>query len=306
MWSFRLSLSVWLIAVSSCAENKKNGLDQAQVDAIFKDAKIQKEELSGLNDVTALDQEEAAYRINENPQIYLNTPDSGQVGGEDCLSTETNKISGEAGVNYIKFYKSGSVDPAFCNDGETTYTLYKYEILVILSCDNYDFSLFNGRSYQAFIKAIPDLCPGNGRQYHLFKFKSEISYKASSNATYHINNVLTSSTEDGGPCQLVAENGVITDDGCAQVSKISYDSTIEEPAKTPVTTKYVDYEKFLSKALKSNQGDKVSLFYTTGKLAVTLNNWTGEVQYKGSLINPVWTLSSGTQTLSETFVGIKQ
>ncbi len=297
-------LGLATVSVSCGKKDDDETIQKDEVDAIFKDSKIQKEELSGSTDVSPIAVDGLVAEVNGLTTIYNNAPSTGPDKEDYCLTTELNKIVGEAGKNYVKFVKSGSLNPQSCSDASTTYSLLKYEYSTTFSCDKGDLTAANGKIFQVLVAETNTLCPASENAYWISKLKTEVKFtNTADKASYHLTTSWTTSSEDGGPCKGVYENDVGTDDGCIDLSKTTAVSVTDAGGTVILKDKTITYEKFVSKNLKSTRADVTSKYYSSGKYLLTLNNWTGEVNYVGKDTSPVWSLSNGSVDRSGTFVG---
>ncbi len=172
------------------------------------------------------------------------------------------------------------------------------------SCDNSDLSAANGKTYQVLGSEENTLCATSDNIYLILKVKTKQKLTTiADKVSYHLTTSSTFSTEEGGPCKAVYENDVGNDDGCIDLSKTVANLVTDSAGTVLLKDKTITYEKFVSKNLKSTRADVTSKYYSSGKYLLTLNNWTGEINYVGKDANPVWSLTNGSVDRSGTFVG---
>lgn len=172
----------------------------------------------------------------------------------------------------------------------TKVTLSKAQLSFYLqqSCQGGDLSALHGQKLSS-IETIPE-CDKN---LSLKNIKVEIAGLAEgSTKTTDLSSTLVfaRSTVSNEACAVLREGSTYTEDpGCVTIwKKIS-----SADGGTAI------FSQSLHKSLKSMASNKNS-WYASGSLEISLNDWAGTVSYRGSEINPAYTMKYGSEIINGT------
>lgn len=155
------------------------------------------------------------------------------------------------------------------------------------TCVGGDLSSFNGKALDEVEN--PPECESNKI---LMNMVSEMVASISGNGQtldINSNSVNVFGTAANEPCLMTKSADGYAQDGCVEIFK----------SVGPEGNGDNEYTKYTHNSLKWLASSD-NTWYTSGNIAVEMNDWTGDVTFRGAGINPLYTMEYGTETINGT------
>lgn len=154
------------------------------------------------------------------------------------------------------------------------------------TCMGADLSSYDGKKMSEM--EDPPECDNN---LLLMNMKAEMAWTMTADGEtvdMSTTSVTATGTAANEPCLTTKSGENYAQDGCVETfMSVNADSSSNE------------YSKYTHKSLKWVDSTQ-NTWYSSGSIEVELNDWTGSVTFRGADINPLYTMTYGTETISGT------
>jgi hypothetical protein len=225
----------------------------------------------------------------------------------ECMKThyEAIKIKSTKEVLII----DGTIDFGKCTEEmlagqkETKVNHYRYtsRIKMMLTCDNEDFSKFDGRPLGDISKEFkPCLKSTTHAEFNHELTDQDTSFTMGGFAIERKEkNYSALSTADGKPCvRKKSGNEWIFENGCIDVSRTVREID-KESGKDSARMGKEEFERYQFDGLRMKD-DESSEWFSAGKILVTLGKWNGEVKFTDANLAPTFSLTNDKVTVTGT------
>lgn len=256
------------------------------------------------------DEEDIAYSINGEDAFYANAPEYSSAAdlNQACIDERFNALKVSADTVNIEI--KGDLDftdcPAPDYGPDTTVAISKAvaKVRMWFGCASGDVEGLDGKTI-AELDEVEDRCGENMAVQVITNLQFEQAYTqtgANDDGTAYALNVEMKmlnamQTASGKPCDFSYSSSLYTiSDKCDTVSKLTYTAARTGSSSSYATENYtkVGYRSIAYAA------DGEPRWYSSGNLAVTLNNWDGTITYSAPDVAPTYSFTDGTSTVEGT------
>jgi hypothetical protein len=222
------------------------------------------------------------------------------AGDADCISKLMNKLTIKSYGSYIGV--GAEVDITSCisdflNDPDIKGAPSSLRIAFQGGCDNEDFSKLDGKTFEEFEKMDSNGCLNATKLTELLNVKMTMAATGSKfgqSISLEFVSYLATATANMQPCTATVSNGVATyADGCLRTDR-NVQSTYKINGTPSPLEGTEDFSQLESSSIVQAKGDNT--WYQSGKMKTTLNNWTGDVTYRGTTTAPTYNMGNGSET----------
>jgi hypothetical protein len=251
-------------------------------------------------DAAALAKELSTFR----DVFYLRDPSPKPFDPNDCydnlfdtqafMATKTALVYELKSEDFAECLNSGAVQDQSLKLEFTKATIQYFDKS---TCDGVDLSPLHGKHQKDLTEAETSICDGAKSADQLRNSLIEYEFTlapASGDAsmTVRSRSIVTMMTAQGSSCRGVNDGGLWTYGPCEHTVSTVY--TILDEKGDLSELKKVYKNRYLKAVGNAMTGSVGKAFYETGTMAVTFDNWQGEMAYAGGATPPKWTLSNGS------------
>lgn len=295
-----LSLLV-LSSIIACSEKKEDESSDSGTTITAGSGPLSVAALAKPSDLGTLSRAEVIMAMESNRADFLATEAEGaeeeepveEEGDVDCaaaLSTVEVVAEGDTMSVDINLDMTECLKKAWSEAGEGITASVSKAVMsfyIRQTCVGGDLSSFNGKALDD-VGDVPE-CDNNKV---LMNMTSEMVATISGNGqTMDINSssVNVFGTDANEPCLMTKTADGYAQDGCVEIFK----------SVGPEGNGDNEYTKYTHSNLKWVASPK-NTWYTSGSIAVDMNDWTGAVTFRGADINPAYTMEYGTEEINGT------
>jgi hypothetical protein len=218
----------------------------------------------------------------------------------DCVPKLMNKLTIKSYGSYIGV--GAEIDITSCmselfNDPDIKVAPSSLRIAFQGGCDNEDFSKLDGKTFEDFDKMEGTGCLNATKLNELLNMKITMAgagSKLGQNIAFESVSFLATATATMQPCTSTVSNEVRTHaDGCLRTDRSVW-STYKINGTPGPLEGTEDFSQLESSGIVQAKGNNT--WYQSGKMKTTINNWTGEVAYRGTTTAPTYNMSNGSET----------
>jgi len=238
----------------------------------------------------SLDTVSVEEKIHSDEEFFANAPET-DTTEDECYNTLDHALI-KSTDTYLTV--GTDIDIADCMNKTTSHVTWekaRIRLYVKYECSSGGLEKYNGTAWSD----LPEKpCPQIEGNKVLFGLNSEIDYRGSGtedgkSITVKALNARQFGTDAGETCGVEFKGGVwVQSDGCIQ----RYLDGLDDGAANFIVKTYV------GKSITHNDSD---LFYRTGVIEFTFNNWKGSMAYSGADTAPKYTVENGKDSLTGIF-----
>lgn len=258
-----------------------------------------------------------ADKLKGMSELYANYPDDNEpdpsgavyVAFMECYAAAYNSITVQAQADTYIIEGTTEVGDCFETYYTATFPAFTYNeitfnarIAVRETCPGRDLSEHNGTGLWDFLELEAGPCEGTSAET-IYNFRSFETWDWVTSSPVHIESdvekVSAIWAADKTPCEVTVTDSVATQKPCHNVEydrrkKLEWDDVVQP------TQGEVEIENAINTADLSFNVDGDPLFYSTGTIDVTYNNWSGSVTYTGPATEPSYSVGDGNETVNGT------
>ena len=292
-----LATLVATISFSACGK-KEEEEKSTKLTLLAPDAFLTATELTKGSKANALTKADAETKIKKEKNLYDDgSPSLIQVKSEDCISRIMNSIPVKSYGTYIGM--GAEADITVCAQelfpANITASPSTLRIAFQWGCDNQDFSSFDGKTYGELVQSQDAVCTASTKIDTLLHVRMTLGATSGTSLNYEKQLFMGQATAAGQPCTKsidgsdlkYADGCLFTDRDLESVFKVNGASDPKEGTE--------DFTQIETSGLVSSSGSN-NVWFKSGKMKTTLNNWTGDVTYSNTTTPPTYSISNGTET----------
>lgn len=302
-------LAIVIVASLSVGCGEKKQKSPAAV--ISADAFLTSAEISKGAKVNTLTSAQAVTKLKSEDDFYDDGPATLTLKmAESCIT----KIMAALPVKSYGSYAGvgAEVDITSCaqelfNDPSIKAAPSSLRLALQAGCNNGDFSSFEGKTFAETYNIKSTACANATSLTSLLQTRLILAAtvtKSGATATIEDRDFSSNATASGQPCSETVE-GLTTKhaDGCLSTRrKVQSVYNINGVPDSKEGTE--DFSQLETSSLVSSVGD-TNIWYKSGKMKVTLNNWNGDVTYSSTSTAPTYSMSNGTETATGSLSSVK-
>ncbi len=299
-----------------CKKDDEKKTDESVVTSAF----LTSEELAPPADPTAIEPTDLKDYLLSNLDLFQATDNAMSLVTADednttfekfeaCSKEITDqfviKASGDHftyGMNadLLKCFGEG---PQTVNGSTITFDVYKTTVFFALTCTGADFSDFEGKTLEEFIDSGDSEFSCDQGGTILSNSRTSTSYTLVDkdrgvNAVIKSLSISSMSTPESEACTIKKDGEILSYANACQ--------SIDLTKTTGNNDDEVSYRKLVYGDVTWKDSPQAT-WYSSGTMAATLNNWTGNVVFTGPQTAPTYTFNNGTETLTGSIAfGLRQ
>lgn len=289
-------------SLSTCGKKleleKETETEAAKLTLLPPDSFLTTAELTKGAKVNAMTKAEAETTIKNEKDLYDGgSPSTVQIKSDDCISSIMNSIPLKSFGSYIGM--GAEADITACAQelfpSNITAAPSTLRIAFQWGCDNQDFSSFDGKTYGELALSQEAVCASSTKIDTLLQIKITLAATAGTKFNYEKQLFIGHSTAEGQPCTSTIDGSELKHaDGCLFTNK-DLDSIYKVNGTSDPDEGAEDFTQLETSSLVSSSGSD-NVWFKSGKMKATINNWTGDVTYSNATTAPTYSISNGTET----------
>ena len=279
-------------------KEKETETEAAKLTLLPPDSFLTTAELTKGAKVNAMTKAEAETTIKNEKDLYDGgSPSTVQIKSDDCISSIMNSIPLKSFGSYIGM--GAEADITACAQelfpSNITAAPSTLRIAFQWGCDNQDFSSFDGKTYGELALSQEAVCASSTKIDTLLQIKITLAATAGTKFNYEKQLFIGHSTAEGQPCTSTIDGSELKHaDGCLFTNK-DLDSIYKVNGTSDPDEGAEDFTQLETSSLVSSSGSD-NVWFKSGKMKATINNWTGDVTYSNATTAPTYSISNGTET----------
>jgi hypothetical protein len=289
-------------SLSTCGKKleleKEKETEAAKLTLLPPDSFLTTAELTKGSKVNAMTKAEAETTIKNEKDLYDGgSPSTVQIKSDDCISSIMNSIPLKSFGSYIGM--GAEADITACAQelfpSNITAAPSTLRIAFQWGCDNQDFSSFDGKTYGELALSQEAVCASSTKIDTLLQIKITLAATAGTKFNYEKQLFIGHSTAEGQPCTSTIDGSELKHaDGCLFTNR-DLDSIYKVNGTSDPDEGTEDFTQLETSSLVSSSGSD-NVWFQSGKMKATLNNWTGDVTYVNPTTAPTYSITNGTET----------
>ena len=291
-----ISAATGLLALAiSCGKSEKSSVTSYSADPFLSTSELAKGSRVKTKDKATVESE-----IKTSDDFYDDgVPAMARMTTEDCISKKLNDLTAKSYGSYVGV--GAEVDITDCAQAilgsDLTAAPSKMRVALQIGCNNQDFSSYDGKTFGEISASDTTSCATSTTVSELRNIRVQLAATTTSSGhkvTFENMIYMGKATASAQPCTGAVEGDVLKEaDGCLDTNR-SYMSIFKIDGNADSQEGTEDFTQLETSGIVSANGDNV--WYQSGKMKVTMNNWTGDVTYTGTSTAPTYSLASGTET----------
>jgi hypothetical protein len=279
-------------------EEQEEQDESAKLTLLSPDSFLTRSELAKGSKVYAITKAEAEATIKNEKDLYDDgRPSAVQMTSDDCISRIVNSIPVKSYDSYIGM--GAEADITVCAQqlfpSNITAAPSILRIAFQWGCDNQDFSSFDGKTYGELAQSEDAVCTSSTKIETLLQIKITLAATAGTKLNYEKQLFIGHATAEGKPCTSSIDGSELKHaDGCLftnrdlnSIYKVNGTSDPDEGAE--------NFTQLETSSLVSASGSD-NVWFKSGTMKATFNNWTGDVTYTNANTAPTYSITNGTET----------
>ena len=301
------SVLATLIATISLSTCGKKDETSANITLLPADPFLTAAELAKGTKVNTLTKADAETKIKSEKDLY----DDGkaslvQLKKEDCITGIMNSIPVKSYGSYIGMGAEADITACAQESFGATVTAAPSTLRIAFQwgCDNQDFSSFDGKTYGEIAQSQEEVCTKATNIKSLLHVRMILAATRGADFSYEKRLFMGQATAAGQPCTSSFDGTVLKHaDGCLFTNR-DLDSIYKINGSADPKEGTEDFSQLETSSLVSANGSS-NVWFQSGKMKATINNWNGEVTYSNSTTAPTYSISNGTETATGTIGSTK-
>lgn len=259
-------------------------------------------ELTKGSKVNTLTKAEAETKIKTEKDFYDDGSSSTvKIKSDDCISKIMNSIPVKSYGSYIGM--GAEADITACAQelfpSNVTAAPSTLRIAFQWGCDNQDFSSFDGKTYGELAQSQDAVCNSSTKINTLLQVRMTLAATSGTNFNYEKKLFIGQATAAGQACTSTIDGSELKHaDGCLFTNR-DLESIYKVNGTSDPKEGTEDFTQLETSSLVSSSGSD-NVWFKSGKMKATFNNWTGEATYTNATTAPTYSISNGTETATGT------
>jgi hypothetical protein len=284
--------------LSTCGKKLEEEKESAKLTLLPPDPFLTTAELTKGSKVNDMTKAEAETTIKKEKDFYDDgSPSTFQIKSDDCFSRIMNSIPVKSYGSYIGMGAEADITACVQEQfsSEITAAPSTLRIAFQWGCDNQDFSSFDGKTYGELAQSLDAVCNSSTKINNLLQVRMILAATAGTKFSYEKRVFIGHASAAGQPCTSSidgsdlkhADGCLFTDRDLESIYKVNGASDPDEGTE--------DFTQLETSSLVSSSGAD-SVWFKSGKMKATINNWTGDVTYVNPTTAPNYSITNGTDT----------
>lgn len=298
-----LAAFIATISITSCG--KKDEALTANITLLPADPFLTSAELTKGSKVNTLTKAEAETKIKSEKDLYDDgNPSLVQLKKEDCITRIMNSIPVKSYGSYIGMGAEADITGCAQESSGSSVTAATLRIAFQWGCDNQDFASFDGKTYGELAQSQEEVCTKATNIKSLLHVRTILAAIKGADFSREKRLFMGQATAAGEPCTSSFDGTVLKhSDGCFFTNR-DLDSIYKINGAADPKEGTEDFSQLETSSLVSANGSN-NVWFQSGKMKATINNWNGEVTYSNTSTAPTYSISNGTETATGTIGSTK-
>lgn len=297
-----LVVSSLVLAIVGCSAKKDSESSDAVTSAFLTSANLSPDKTK--YETVDSDDVKKEFEGGES-KLYANAPkNADEDASEVCYIEKLNTFKVTAKGDRISL--GGMADMADCFKTafskvfETYSVTAEVKLFVEQTCKDIDLTSFDGKTFSEIAKNNELECPSATSATELSNTALSIIFSGTvkgQKLEMDFDILIATMTADGKPCESTrTADTIIMTDGCLSVS-LNTNKKYRVNGDVHASEGKQKYQKLEFSSI-IEKDDKTSLFYSSGVIKFTLNDWMGNVTYTAADVEPSYSVTNGADTIT--------
>ncbi len=249
--------------------------------------------------VTPMTKDDVAARMANMTDLYANEPNTG--GADSCIITSAKDIKVTLGSDYMMAEGEGPLSACGSSPNDDAVG-GDYKIIALKACAGGNFSIYAGKTFLEIFNMDQSACDGVTNKIAMVQHIVDTDETFESGGQSYTGRYRTISylgTSEIAPYSMTLNGNQYVSDNLISLTKrtVLKSDVAEFVGKTGLYEKLVDRNVHIEASGRPK-------FNSSGKVDITVNEWTGSASFLGKDTNPMWQMVKGAEILSGTYAGI--